>query len=327
MDHLEGWVTVRGNQGTPFLQEVEKPFYTTRKDELSLDKALSGSAEAVRALAMDEVLELVEGPKKVVYPDVRRAKVKVSKDAAVGWLTLKDRNEVEYAEANKSLYLIKNSVAMTDGANIKECKVLRKLAEGELFEMEGEAAEDPDTPGVIRIQGLAKKDGVKGWVTSKGNAGTIYAEQTTKYFTVTKEVDLQKAFKSVDVQAETVRTLEVGEALQITDGPKDEKVPQAVRVKVRAVSDGSVGWTSLKDGFVKPWTPMYKCLEQVALHGSRVVEDSTEPLRELLKGENVELLEGPVSEGSARKIRCCAKKDGLVGWVVLTSDGKRFLDC
>merc|ERR1712072_1375620 len=184
MDGTSGWVSVKGNQGTPFLQEVEKPFYTSRK-ELPLDKELSGS-EATRNLAVDEILELVEGPKKVVYPDVKRAKAKASKDGAIGWLTLKDKNEVDYAEANKKLYTIKASVAMTDGANIKECKVVRKLAEGELFEMEG----------------VAKKDGQRGWLTSKGNAGTVYAEPTTKYYTVTKEVDLQKAFKSIDVKPE-----------------------------------------------------------------------------------------------------------------------------
>lgn len=215
---------------------------------------------------------------------------------------------------------------MTDGANIKDCKVLRKLAEGELFEMEGEAVEDADTPGIVRIEGVAKKDGVKGWVTQKGNAGTTYAEQTTKFYTVTKDVEMQKNFKSIDATNEVVRALEVGEALQITEGPKDEKVPQEVRVKVRAVSDGTVGWMSRKEGFVKPWTPQYKCLEKVALHGSLVVGDS-EPLRELQKGETVEHLEGPVTEGTSRRIRCCAKKDGVVGWVTLTSDGKRFLDC
>jgi len=327
MDRLEGWVAVKGNAGTPFLQQVEKPFYTVRK-EMPLEKEKEGG-DATRALTEDEVLELLEGPKKVVYPDVRRAKAKASKDNAVGWLTLKDKNEVEFAVANQKLYTIKTSVAMTDGANIKDCKVLRKLAEGELFEQEGEPVEDAETPGIVRIEGVAKKDGVKGWVTSKGNAGTVYAEQTNKFYTVVKDVDLQKAFKSIDVKADVVRTLEAGEALQITEGPKDEKVPQEIRVKVRALSDGAVGWMSRKEGFVKPWTTNYKCLEKVAMHGSRAVEESTEPLRELQKGESVEFLEGPVTEGKALRIRVCAKKDSLVGWVSLKSeDGKtRYLDC
>merc|ERR1712232_1397341 len=110
-----------------------------------------------------------------------------------------------------------------------------------------------------------------------------------------------------------VRALEVGEALQITEGPKDEKVPQEIRLKVCALSDGAVGWISRKEGFVKPWQSNYKCLEKVAMHDSRVVEESTEPLKELQKGETVELLEGPISEGKAMRIRCCAQKDGIVG--------------
>jgi hypothetical protein len=325
MDRMEGWVSVKGNQGTPFLQEVEKPFYTTRK-EMSLDKELSGS-DAVRTLIVDEVLEHIEGPRTLVYSDVRRAKFKASKDGAVGWVTMKDKNQVEYAEVNKTLYCIKQAVAMTDSANINDSKVLRKLQEGELFEMEGEPVEDAATPGIARIQGVAKKDGMKGWVTSKGNAGTAYVEPAAKCYTVTKAVELHKAFKSVDVKCEVVRTLEVGEALHMTEGPKDEKVPQDSRVKVRAFSDGSCGWISRKEGFVKSWTPNYKCLENIAMHGSRVADDSTEVLRELQKGETVELLEGPVSEGASMRIRCVAKKDRIVGWVTLTTLGKRFLDC
>lgn len=250
--------------------------------------------------------------------------VKASKDGLIGWVTLKDKTEVEFAEVNQKLYTVKASVAMTDGANIKECKVLRKLAEGEMFDVEGEPVEDADTPGVVRIQGVAKKDDMKGWVTSKGNAGTVYVEQSNKCFNVTKAVELHKQFRSIDVKSEVVRTLEVGEAMQILEGPKDEKVPQDIRVKVRSFSCGTVGWISRKEGSVKTWTPNYKCLEKVAMHASRTVEDSTEPLRELQKGETVELLEGPVSEGKSMRIRCCAKKDNIVGWVTLTSEGKRF---
>merc|ERR1712100_81414 len=159
------------------------------------------------------------GPREVVYPEVRRVKAKVTSDGIIGWMTLKDRNEVEYAKATSKLHTIKTTVAMTNGPNIKdkECQVLRKLAEGELFEMEGDAILD-DT-GVTRMQGVAMKDGLKGWVTSKGNAGTVYAELTDKYYTISKAVELQKEFKSVGVKNEVVRKLEIGEALQIIEGP------------------------------------------------------------------------------------------------------------
>jgi len=313
---------VKGNQGTPFLQEVEKPFFTIKK-ELPLGKEMSGP-ETVRALTADEIVELVEGPRKVIYPDLRRAKVKAPKDGAVGWVTLKDRFEVPYAETNAKLYTVKAAVALTDGTDINNCNVVRKVAEGELFEIEGDPVEEG---GIFRVEGVAKKDGAKGWLTSKGNAGTVYAEPAGKCYTVTKEVELQKNFKSVDVKNEAVRMLEVGEELLVTEGPKDEKVPPEVRVKVRAFRDAAVGWMSRKQGFVKAWTPNYKVLEKVPMHSARVVEGATE-VRELQKGDAVELLEGPVSEGKALRIRCCTSTDRVVGWVTLTDEeGKRFLEC
>jgi len=321
MDQKEGWVTVKGNQGTPFLQEVEKPFFTVRQ-ELPLSTELQGP-ENVRTLTVDEIVELIEGPRKVTYTDIRRAKVKAAKDGAIGWVTLRDRFGVENAETNPRMFTIKQSVALTVGPNVSECKVLRKLAEGELFLTEGEPVEDS---GVWRVGGIAKKDDAKGWLTSKGNAGTVYAEVAQKSYTLVKEAELQKAFKTVDAKTEAVRMLEVGEELQVTEGPKDEKLPQDMRVKVRCLSDGAVGWMSRKPGFVKAWTPHYKVLEKVSLHGSRAIEGATE-VRALSKGEAVELLEGPVAEGTALRIKCCAQTDRAVGWVTLTDEGKRFLDC
>jgi hypothetical protein len=92
------------------------------------------STVLVRTLASDEVLELLEVPREQIFPDTIRARVKVSKDDAVGWVTLKDRKEVVYAETNPKLYTCTATIAMTDGGNIQECKVVRKLALGEMFE-------------------------------------------------------------------------------------------------------------------------------------------------------------------------------------------------
>merc|ERR1712176_326861 len=127
-----------------------------------------------------EILELIEGPKKEELPDIKRAKVKASKDNAIGWLTLVDKQGTVYAEANQKLYVCTQSIAMTDVQDIKSCKVVRKLAVGEFFEVSGEIAVDKEA-SVSRIEGKALKDGKSGWITLKGNAGTVYAEQTTKY--------------------------------------------------------------------------------------------------------------------------------------------------
>eukprot|EP00928_Gymnodinium_smaydae_P006786 TRINITY_DN1241_c0_g3_i4.p1 TRINITY_DN1241_c0_g3~~TRINITY_DN1241_c0_g3_i4.p1 ORF type:complete len:1829 (+),score=752.40 TRINITY_DN1241_c0_g3_i4:367-5487(+) len=324
LDGAEGWVSLKGNQGTAFLVEVDKPFFTTRA-EVSLDNAFEGvEGGAVRTLGEDEVLELLEGPRKIVLPDALRARVKASKDNVQGWVTIRDQKEVVYAAPNTSLFKCTSSVAMTDGENINECKVLRKLAVGELFETTAEPKADAET-GVKRVHGKALSDGKEGWITTQGNAGTVYAE-AAKCHAVLKEVELHKRFSSVG-EPEVVRKLEVGESLQVLEGPKEEKSLPEVRLKVRAMSDRAVGWITRKDGKVKAWKPAYRCVDKVAVTDTRSTEGAKE-LRELAKGEVFELYEGPVAEAGATRMKGRAVKDGLVGWTTLKNqDGKRLMDC
>merc|ERR1712151_204390 len=229
VDASEGWITVKGNQGTPFLDEVKKIFYCCRKADVPLQKDFESGSSTIRTLVEEEVMELVEGPRKEVLPDAQRGKLKASKDGAIGWITLKDRHAVVYAEANSKLYTCTATVAMTDGEDIKSCKVLRKLAVGEFFEASGPVAEDSST-GVSRVSGKALQDGKIGWVTLKGNAGTAYCEPATKYYSVKKEVALEKRFQSAGAE---IRKMDVGETFQLLEGPRDEKVQPEVRAKVR----------------------------------------------------------------------------------------------
>merc|ERR1711957_1140970 len=66
-DGLEGWCTVKGNQGTPFLKPSDKPFMSVSK-AAALHKEADASSAVVKRLQPDEVLELVEGPRKETPP-------------------------------------------------------------------------------------------------------------------------------------------------------------------------------------------------------------------------------------------------------------------
>merc|ERR1712187_437271 len=172
----------------------------------------------------------IEGPRKEVLPDAKRGKVKASKDDKIGWITVKDRHDIVYAEPNPKLYTCKEMVAMTDGQDIMSCKVLRKLAVGEFFEASGPVVDDAST-GVSRLPGKALQDGKEGWVTMKGNAGTSYVEAAAKYYSVKVECKLEKRFQSAG--AESIRSIDVGETFQLLEGPREEKVPPETRAKVR----------------------------------------------------------------------------------------------
>jgi len=270
-------------------------------------------------------LEVLEGPRKEEVPDALRGRVKAKSDDATGWITLTGRCGTVFAEVNQKLFIITGSVAMTDAQSIKDCKVTRKLAVGELFNTIGEPVEETES-GVWRVQGTASKDGKEGWITTKGNAGTVYAEVASKYYSVLKEVPLQKKFSTEDA-GETVRELAVGEALNLLEGPKKEPTPAQVRVKVRAVSDGAIGWLSRKEKNVKLWTPMYRSLAAGTPLHSQQNPEGAEVVRELTKGERLELLEGPVEEGKDIRMKGKAEKDGAIGWVTLKDgEGKKLLD-
>jgi len=322
-DGTEGWITVKGNQGTPFLKEVEKPYYACKKD-LSLGKDFSshGDEGLVRTLKSDEVLELLEGPRKESFGPGQRIRAKATSDGVTGWLTASDKRGTVFAEADGRSYTCTSSIAMTDNMDIKACKVIRKLAVDEVFIAEEGPIEEKEA-GVTRVKGRAAKDDAVGWVTIKGNAGTVYAEASTKHYTVIKETPLQKKFAS---SSEQVRVLASGEAVEALEGPKKETFPPEVRVRCRAISDGAEGWVLLQNDTLRPWTPHYTCKKAVPLHDVLASEGAS-ALRQVEVGERLELIEGPVEEAGELRIKAEAAKDNAVGWItVRDKEGKRFLE-
>lgn len=323
VDGEKGWITVCGNQGTPFLQEMEKPYYACSEEVLLHSDFSHEGDEPLRSLRVDEVLELIEGPRKETFTPVQRVRAKAIVDGATGWFTVKDSKAV-FAEPDGQYYSCITSVAMTDEADISNCNVIRKLLDGEVFTvLEGPV--DDKTAGITRVKGKAMKDEQEGWITIKGNAGTVYARASTKHYTVIEEVPLQKAFSST-ADGEPVRMLEKGEAMHALEGPKDEAIAPEVRVKCRALSDGAVGWITLKGENVRPWSPYYNCVKAAPMSEAAVAEGSA-VVRSVAAGEAVELLEGPTKEGDELRMKVRAEQDGAIGWgTVKDSKGVKYFE-
>jgi len=298
-DSIEGWVSVRGNQGTPFLQEVEKPFYSCTEEIELMSEFKGENVSYIRTLKADEVLELLEGPRKEVFEPALRLRGKAP-DGEIGWLTVRDKKGTVFAEVDDKLYACSTSVAMTNNLDIKECKVVRKLAVGELFTVVEGPVEEKEA-NITRVKGRCLKDDQEGWVTVKGNAGTTYASPSTTHYKVIREVRLQKTFASET--AEAVRELQKDEALR----------------------DGTVGWITLKGENVKPWSPYYKCVVSMQLYDSPS-SDGAAVVREIAIGETLEILEGPVDDNKELRMKARAEKDNAIGWATIRgSDGKQFL--
>merc|ERR1712194_736399 len=152
---------------------------------MALDKEFRRAGqEPVRTLKRDEILELIEGPRKDTFEPGVRVRGKASKDGETGWFTAKDRFGVVFAEVSVGKYYsCTATVAITDEQDIKNCKVVRKMTTGEMFTLVEGPIEDKDA-GITRLKGKCLKDELEGWITVKGNAGTVYVEPSSKYYSV-----------------------------------------------------------------------------------------------------------------------------------------------
>eukprot|EP00929_Paragymnodinium_shiwhaense_P011260 TRINITY_DN11677_c0_g1_i4.p1 TRINITY_DN11677_c0_g1~~TRINITY_DN11677_c0_g1_i4.p1 ORF type:complete len:2111 (+),score=761.37 TRINITY_DN11677_c0_g1_i4:802-6333(+) len=326
VDGNEGWLSIVGNTGTAFLKKVDKPLYRIAKNVvLESDFASAPSGGKLRELHAEEIVELLEGPRREVLPDTMRARVKIAPEGVTGWITIKDKLSTVYAEQNPKLFTCTQSIALTDGSDVKTSKVLRKLNAMELVEAIGEVVVD-DESSVERIECKCLKDGKTGWFTIRGNQGTVYGESKSSFYSTTQPVQLQRGFASENT--EVLRELPAGQALTILEGPKGETTSPPTRAKVSALKDGTTGWVTMQDDTVKKFPGFYTVSAVIPMHDT-CDATSAKVLRELAKGEHLELLEGPtLEEGKDSRIRCRSVVHGTVGWVTLKeSSGKRMLTC
>merc|ERR1719247_566072 len=230
-------------------------------------------------------------------------------------MTLKDKSGKVHMEKSGKVYTCTATVAITDVFDIKTCKVLKKLTVDEVFTIsEGPVAEEGT--GVERVKGKSTKDDVEGWITIKGNAGTSYAKVNEKLYTVTGEVTMQKMFSS---DSSEIRKIAAQEAIEVLEGPREERFEPAQRAKVRTSSDSAVGWISVKGDNTRKWTPSYKFLKASPLYAEKNSKETV--VREAAPGEFLELAEGPVECDGAMWLKGQMKKDGALGWTPLKGEG------
>jgi len=325
-DGKVGWVSVASNQGTVFLTPMDKPFVWCATDAALTDGAGSASKQ-VRALAKDEVLELLEGPREEIPDPELLVRCTASKDGAAGWITIRDATGTQAAKPSKGLYVCKSAIAMTDVFDIKNCAVVRKVDVGETLEVVGEAKEDSAVE-ISRLEFKAVRDGKKGWVTLKGNQGTVFVEGSTSHYTISSGVTLRAA-ASRDSAA--VRQLAVGEKIEATEAPREDQPDSRILARVRALEDSAAGWLSwtkvTKKPPLRPWTPKYVCKASMEITASLKADHSA--VKKAEAGDVFECIEGPVLDASSgvRRVRVATAADGAVGWAsVRDVDGAQLLE-
>jgi len=320
-DGTEGWVTLKGNQGTAFLSKGSKPYYISEEEVAWQIAFASSSAESSRKLKVGEVVEVLEGPRQEPSIEVHRMKGRAKSDGKTGWVTLKDSNDVEYLGTTKML-VCKQSIAVTTTFDIAEGKAIRKLDVGEVLEPIEEEKLDENRK-LTRIKVRTKRDDIEGFVTIKGNQGTAYAEPNDKMYICKRSVPLEARMQS---GSPSQRTLEAGEVFEASGSPQIDTEEGANRVKGRSMSDGSEGWFTLAKT-VSVWSPSYKVSASTTLND--VLEISTaKTIRKLEVGEKLQALATPVPEESTGllRLRVRAEKDGKIGFATMRGNqGTVFL--
>lgn len=319
LDGVDGWVTLKGNQGTNFLDKCPKPYFWFSA-EAPLTEDFDSTSAQKRTAQPGEVVELVQGPKKEASQEVDRVRVKAAKDGKTGWITMNDSTGAEFLKAKK-LLICKQSIAITNAFDISEGKALRKLDKDETLEIVEEATLD-EKRGLHRVKAKATRDQVEGWVTIKGNQGTTYSEESTKHFVCLKASPMEARFSSGST---FTRTLEENEVVEVVEGPKTEVKEGAKRVNGRTTSGDSV-WFTLQTTSVFSWEPRYSCEVATNLHDG-LRSASAKVVRELQVGEGMEALDLPVFDSEAKevRVRVRAKKDRAVGFATVIDAQKAVL--
>merc|ERR1711998_419297 len=97
-DGATGWVTIAGNQGTPFLEPGGNMYTCVRETALS-DVLSVQDSKTLRRLDKGEVVEVLEYSKRDEVVGVTRVKGKAKRDGVTGWVTLVGNQGTAYLEA------------------------------------------------------------------------------------------------------------------------------------------------------------------------------------------------------------------------------------
>jgi len=163
LDGTEGYATLKGNQGTSFLEKCAKPFYCCDR-EVQLHEAFQSRSPVVRTLQQGEVLEVLQGPQRE-EEGASRLKGRSLRDGSEGWLTLSRRIVYWFPH-----YKCEVSTPLTDALEVKSGNTLRALDVGERLDALDGPAEDKAS-GSMRVRVRADKDGLSGFATISGANG------------------------------------------------------------------------------------------------------------------------------------------------------------
>jgi len=325
-DSAAGWVTFQDGQGGPCMKPREKPFLCVSRP-VSMHERFDDASPAVRSLQVDEVLELLEGPREETTTPEIHLRIQLCKDPMEGWITLQDGEGKKIAAQSEGIYVCKATIAMTDVLDLKRCKVVHKVEIGEPL-LVINAQEQKDSAAIKRLKFKGLRHDKEGWVTLKGNQGTTYMEASKSHYKLTKATQLRQEMAQ---DSPILRTLEAGVVMEGLDSPKEVHPDPKMGIRMRSLEDGKLGWVSFVAGPeapIRPWAPRYTCKAPVALTKALAAQ-GVAAIRLTEVGEKFEAVEGPTRDKATglQRVRCATMEGVVLGWATLRgTEGEIFLE-
>jgi len=170
-DGKEGWATMKGNQGTSYIELGGSFKQCTAR--LTLHSRLESGSKVIRTLEVGETFQVLEGPKIVKKEGALRTRSRCISTGCEGWV-LADKSLAMWTP----LYTCVRGTELMDSAGFESGKVLRALEKGETLEALSAPTlvQMPEETGkssfCVRVR--AEKDAMVGFAFVSDKKGTVF---------------------------------------------------------------------------------------------------------------------------------------------------------
>mmetsp|Transcript_38101 Transcript_38101/g.89254 ORF Transcript_38101/g.89254 Transcript_38101/m.89254 type:complete len:2003 (+) Transcript_38101:126-6134(+) len=174
-DSLEGWATIKGNQGTEYLK-VSESFYTCVRP-MSLESKLAGTGVVVRSVEAGELVEALDKPTQQTLQGTTRAKGRSTHDGLVAWMTQPPGRGGVYPW--HAAYECVSATVLSSTLEVSDTATVRKIEQGETVQALSTPILDKPS-GLLRARVRADKDAAVGYVSIAGTQGTLIFRASKK---------------------------------------------------------------------------------------------------------------------------------------------------
>lgn len=258
-DGSEGWVTVKGSQGTVYVKVAQKHYLC--QEATPIHTGLSAESAVTKVLLPGEAFSAFEDPKEVAGGETMTMfRVKGLVGQREGWVFSSALQEVQPWTPR---YFVLKAVPLTQTFAANEAadviEVIRMLQPSELVGILEQPLEDTST-GQLRARCVALRDKAVGWVTVQDNDGDISLQ--LRPATASEEASvLAESTREQTVEVEQEEVAEFADEAAWEEAETNAKKPRT-QVKQEVKEEPAWGkygtWSSSAPPLVPPAAKRYK---------------------------------------------------------------------